>query len=87
MMAYTFHWLDGQHLMPSDAALQKAEQSMGRYCASKGLHPYEMQLMDESAPDAKNPHWRFRFQSDRNNRVTVEVAQNGSTRLLSGVTD
>ena len=25
---YTFQWMDGQHAMPSDVALQKAEQSL-----------------------------------------------------------
>ena len=84
---YTFQWMDGQHAMPSDVALQKAEQSLNTYCAKTGLHPYEMQLMDETAPDRHNPHWRFQYQSDRNKRVTVEVAESGGTRVLSGFTD
>jgi hypothetical protein len=85
IMTYTFQWLGGRHTISSDIALKKAEQSLVAYCAKAGLHPYEMQLMDESAPDSQHPHWHFQFQSDRDKRVLVEVSQGGSTRILANV--
>lgn len=87
VMAYTFQWLDSQHAISSDEALKKAEQSLIAYCTKTGLHPYELQLMDESAPSSKHSPWRFRFQSDRNHRVLVEVMNGGGARVLSRITD
>lgn len=75
--------LDGSKPLPSaDFALDKANESMGEYCAKNGISPCNAMLVDVTPPEGERD-WSFEYYSPEVGKVSVEVQGDGEMELIT----
>lgn len=76
-------WMDENRTLDSQTALIQAKHSLAQFCTKKGMGSCHMILTDASAPVTGKHGWQFEFQLPSVGPVSIEVQDDGNTRLLS----